>query len=161
MSFSTLVEVHDLKKYFPVQQGAFMRKQVGWVKAVDGVSFSINRGETVGLVGESGCGKTTTGRMILRVMEPTGGSIIYNDESGPIDIAELDRKGLWALRRQMQMIFQDPYSSLNPRMTVQEIVQEPLLCYGIGTPGERRQRVTETLRVVGLDPQFMSRYPRL
>ncbi|NLJ87010.1 MAG: ATP-binding cassette domain-containing protein [Firmicutes bacterium] len=159
MSSSTLLEARELKKYFPIQEGAFLRKKVGWVKAVDGVSFSIRRGETVGLVGESGCGKTTTGRMLLRIIEPTAGSIIYHDSSGPVDIAELDRKELWNLRRRMQMIFQDPYSSLNPRMTVQEIVQEPLYCYGVGTAAERKERVVKILKVVGLDPKFMSRYP--
>lgn len=153
-----LLEVKDLKKYFPVFRG-LLRRHVGDVKAVDGVSFSLRRGETLGLVGESGCGKTTTGRTVLRAIEPTAGEILFHSEDGVVDIARLDQEDLREARRRMQMIFQDPFSSLNPRMTVQEIVAEPLICYDVGTRTERQERVAELLRVVGLNPRYMSRYP--
>jgi len=153
-----LLEVEGLKKYFPIHKG-FLKRHVGDVKAVDGVSFSVRRGETLGVVGESGCGKTTTGRAILRAIEPTEGSIRFNDAGSTIDVTTLDKSGLRQLRQRMQMIFQDPYSSLNPRMTVEEIIREPLYCYGVGTPKERQERVAELLSVVGLDPRYMSRYP--
>lgn len=125
---NVLLEVKDLKKYFPIQKG-FLRRVAGHVKAVDGVSFSINRGETLGLVGESGCGKTTLGRCLLRAVEPTEGHVYFRPVPGePVDIPSLDPKSLRSLRRHAQMIFQDPYSSLDPRMTVLEIVGEPLVC---------------------------------
>ena len=154
-----LLEVKDLKKYFPIRRGVF-RKHVGDVKAVDGVTFEVRHGETLGLVGESGCGKTTTGRTILRAIEPTGGEILYHTADGSVvDIVELDRVELREMRKHMQMIFQDPYSSLNPRMTVKEIISEPLVCYNIGSAQEREDRVAELLKVVGLDPRYMVRYP--
>ncbi len=155
----TILDVQDLRKYFPVKKG-FFRRHVGDVKAVDGVSFTVDRGETLGLVGESGCGKTTTGRSVLRAIEPTSGSIrFFENGKDPVDVTQLTKAGMRHLRQKMQMIFQDPYASLNPRMTVEEIVKEPLFCFGVGTARERRERVGELLQVVGLDPKYMSRYP--
>ena len=143
-----LVTVRELKKHFPAAH-----RQV--VRAVDGVSFAIERGETLGLVGESGCGKTTIGRCLLRLIEPTGGEIDFEDR----DLLRLDRRELRALRRRMQIIFQDPYSSLNPRMKVGEIVGEPLIIHGYGGKQARRDRVAELLRVVGLEADYANRYP--
>jgi oligopeptide/dipeptide ABC transporter ATP-binding protein len=148
MANQTLVEVKDLKKHFPAAG-----KQV--VRAVDGVTFSIRRGETLGLVGESGCGKTTVGRCILRLIEPTGGEVRFDDR----DLAGLGRGELRQMRRRMQIIFQDPYSSLNPRMKVGAIVGEPLDIHRVGPKAERKDRVAELLRVVGLDPDYAGRYP--
>jgi peptide/nickel transport system ATP-binding protein len=154
-----LLEVKDLKKHFPIQRGFFSRT-VGYVKAVDGVSFYVREGETLGLVGESGCGKTTTGRCILRALDPTSGEIWFNDpELGRVNVAELDKQQLKALRRNLQMIFQDPYSSLNPRMTLLQIVGEPLLVNNVAKGKELEDRVADLLRVVGLRPEYMSRYP--
>ena len=153
-----LLEVRNLKKYFPVRRGVF-RRVVAHVKAVDGVSFFIREGETLGLVGESGCGKTTVGRTILRLIDPTEGSILFYNDDKPIDIAKLSQRALKPLRRQMQIIFQDPYSSLNPRMTIGDIIEEPLVVHRIGTPAEREARVKELLEAVGLNPQYMKRYP--
>lgn len=155
---NALLEVANLKKYFPVLSGVW-RKQVGNVKAVDGVSFQILKGETLGLVGESGSGKTTVARSILRAIEPTEGSVLLHGENGSVDLAQLRGSELRSVRRRMQMIFQDPYASLNPRMTVQELVAEPLVNLKIGTPAEQRERVAEMLNVVGLDSRLMSRYP--
>ncbi len=143
-----LVEVRDLKKYFPVPHKQFVR-------AVDGVSFTINRGETLGLVGESGCGKTTVGRCILRLIEPTSGEIRFDGH----DLLAMGRGELRALRRRMQIIFQDPYSSLNPRMKVGSIISEPLEIHHVGDRRERKDRVAELLRVVGLDADYANRYP--
>jgi oligopeptide/dipeptide ABC transporter ATP-binding protein len=148
MTSQPLVEIKDLKKHFPVPH-----KQV--VRAVDGVSFTINRGETLGLVGESGCGKTTVGRCILRLIEPTSGEIRFDGR----DLLKLDRGEMRSLRRRMQIIFQDPYSSLNPRMKVGSIVAEPLEIHRVGDRRERKDRVAELLRVVGLDPDYANRYP--
>jgi oligopeptide/dipeptide ABC transporter ATP-binding protein len=148
MNNQPLVEIKDIKKHFHLPQ-----KQV--VRAVDGVSFTINRGETLGLVGESGCGKTTVGRCILRLIEPTSGEIRF-DRS---DLLKLDRGEMRALRRRMQIIFQDPYSSLNPRMKVGSIVAEPLEIHRVGDRRERKDRVADLLRVVGLDPDYANRYP--
>jgi peptide/nickel transport system ATP-binding protein len=154
-----LLEVKDLKKHFPIQRGLLSRT-VGYVKAVDGVSFFIREGETLGLVGESGSGKTTTGRMILRAHEPTAGEIWFTDrDMGRVNIVELDKRQLKKLRRNIQMIFQDPYSSLNPRMTLLQIVGEPLMLHGIARGKELADHVAELLKVVGLRPQYMSRYP--
>jgi oligopeptide/dipeptide ABC transporter ATP-binding protein len=148
MTNQPLVEIRDLKKHFPVPH-----TQV--VRAVDGVSFTINRGETLGLVGESGCGKTTVGRCILRLIEPTSGEIRFDGR----DLLSLDRGEMRALRRRMQIIFQDPYSSLNPRMKVGSIISEPLEIHHVGDRRERKDRVAELLRVVGLDPDYANRYP--
>jgi peptide/nickel transport system ATP-binding protein len=153
-----LLEVKNLKKYFPVRRGVF-RRVVGHVKAVDDVSFYIKEGETLGLVGESGCGKTTCGRTILRLIEPTGGQVIFYKNGSALDIAKLRGKHLKELRREMQIIFQDPYSSLNPRMTVGDIVGEPLLVHRVARGKELRNRVAELLQAVGLNPQYMKRYP--
>jgi peptide/nickel transport system ATP-binding protein len=155
----TILEVNRLRKFFPIRQG-FLRKVVGHVRAVDDVSFSISKGETLALVGESGCGKTTSARCILRALLPTDGEILFRTERGTVvDVAKLPRRGLRPLRRQMQMIFQDPYSSLNPRMTLLDIVGEPLLVSGVKSRQERTDRVEQLLRLVGLRPEFMRRYP--
>jgi peptide/nickel transport system ATP-binding protein len=153
-----LLEVRDLRKEFPIRQGLF--RQAGTVRAVDGVSFHIDRGETLSLVGESGCGKTTTARCILRAIEPTAGQIIFRRGDGtPIDVAGLPSRRVRPLRREMQMVFQDPYSSLDPRKTLLDIVGEPLLVNRIGTRAQRTERVAELLRLVGLRPEFMRRFP--
>ena len=161
-----LLEVEKLKKYFPVRKGIFKRV-VGHIKAVDDISFDIRMGETLGLVGESGCGKTTTGRTILRLIRPSGGRISFHsrkltDPGGPpnvIDLALASPKTVKALRREMQIIFQDPYSSLDPRKTVEEIIGEPLYVNGLGNRRERAERVAELLSVVGMKPEHMKRYP--
>ncbi len=156
---SLLLEVKNLKKYFPIRKG-FLQRVVGHVRAVDDVSFFIRPGETFSLVGESGCGKTTVSRCILRAVDPTAGQILFRTEAGRVvDVAALPRSELKPLRRQMQMIFQDPYSSLNPRMTLLEIVGEPLLVNGVTDPEERTERVAELLRLVGLRPEYMRRFP--
>ena len=149
-----LVEVRHLTKHFPVGAG-LLGVGLDAVKAVDDVSFSIRRGETFGLVGESGCGKSTTGRCILRLVEPTSGSVRFDGK----DLLTLSSQHLRRLRRDIQIIFQDPYSSLNPRMTVGRIVEEPLVVHHIGDRGERRNRVAELLRLVGLEPEHADRYP--
>ena len=149
-----ILRVENLKKYFPIRRGVFQR-HVGDVKAVDEVSFEVYRGETLGLVGESGCGKTTTGRTIIRLYEPTDGRVYFED----VDLARLKGSQLRQMRRRMQMIFQDPYASLNPRMSVLGIVGEPLEVHHVTSGKERRERVAELLEVVGLDPAFMNRYP--
>jgi peptide/nickel transport system ATP-binding protein len=154
-----LLEVRDLKKHFPIKRG-FLSRTVGHVKAVDGVSFYVREGETLGLVGESGSGKTTTGRTILRAYDPTAGEVWFMDrEMGRINIAELDTRQLKRLRRNIQMIFQDPFSSLNPRMTLLQIVGEPLLVNGVAQGKELTRQVSSLLEVVGLRPEYMSRYP--
>ena len=154
-----LLDVRDLRKFFPITQGLFKRV-VGEVRAVDGVSFSIPAGKTFGLVGESGCGKTTTSRLILRAFDPSSGDVWFNDRNaGWVNIPRLDQQALRRLRPNMQMIFQDPYSSLNPRMTLLEVVGEPLLVNGIAKGSELRDRVAALLRRVGLRPEYVSRYP--
>ncbi|MEZ4735309.1 MAG: ATP-binding cassette domain-containing protein [Caldilineaceae bacterium] len=154
-----LLEVTDLKKHFPIRKG-FLRRVVGHVKAVVGVNLYINEGEVLGLVGESGCGKTTASRVIMRAYDPTGGAILFRDkERGVIDLAALPPDEMKAIWRNIQMIFQDPYSSLNPRMTLLQIVGEPLENYGVARGSALRERVAELLEVVGLRPEYMSRYP--
>lgn len=149
-----LVHIRDLKLHFPIMRG-FFQKQVGAVQAVDGLNFDIYKGETLGLVGESGCGKSTTGRAILQLLKPTAGEVIFNDR----DLTKIDKNELRRTRRHMQMIFQDPQASLNPRMTVGSIVSEPLEIQNIGDKESRLVRVQELLRLVGLNPYFVSRYP--
>ncbi len=154
-----ILEVRHLKKYFPITKG-FLRRVVGQVKAVDDVSFTVPEGKTVGLVGESGCGKTTASRCILRAIQPTAGEIIFHDkELGPIDVAKATKEELRHVRLNMQMIFQDPFSSLNPRMTLLEIVGEPLVVNRVARGKEVEERVAELLRRVGLRPEYMRRYP--
>jgi oligopeptide/dipeptide ABC transporter ATP-binding protein len=153
-SNGNLLVVQNLKKHFPVKKGVFSRV-TGWVKAVDDISFHIRPGETLGLVGESGCGKTTAGRTILRLIEPTSGRVDFEGK----DVASLTGEELRAVRRHMQIIFQDPYSSLNPRMTVGAIVAEGLVVHRLGTPKERLEVVKQTLERVGLSPQYINRYP--
>lgn len=150
----TILRVENLKKHFPIKRGIF-RREVGAVKAVDGVNFDIFRGDTFGLVGESGCGKSTTGRVILRLYEATDGKIIFEGK----EITEISQKEMRKLRPRMQMIFQDPHASLNPRMTVGSIVGEPLSEHSNMKGNERRERVEELLELVGLDPAFSNRYP--
>ena len=158
-SNNVLLDVRQLKKYFPIKRGFFART-VGHVKAVDGVSFQVHSGETLGLVGESGCGKTTTGRVILRAIDPSGGEAWFQDpEQGRVNIATADKRQLKRLRRHMQMVFQDPYASLNPRMTLLQNVGEPLLVNNIANGKELEDRVARLLRVVGLRPEYMNRYP--
>ena len=187
---NTLLEVQDLKMYFPVTAGLLLKRKVADIKAVDGISFSVREGETLGLVGESGCGKSTTGRAILQLYRPTAGNVLLSpprytshivahadqngsdngadagggDDSpapaagGPVDLTTLSGRNLRAYRRQMQMIFQDPYASLNPRMSVGSIVAEPMVIHGLQR-GRRKERVRELLETVGLNPYFASRYP--
>jgi peptide/nickel transport system ATP-binding protein len=155
-----LLEVKDLKMHFPIRRGFFAARTVGYVKAVDGVSLFIHEGETLGLVGESGCGKTTTGRLIMRAYDPTAGEIWFADRNmGRVNIAALDKPQLKQLRQNMQLIFQDPYSSLNPRMTLLEIVGEPLYVNKVAEGKAMKDRVAELLQVVGLRPEYMTRYP--
>jgi oligopeptide/dipeptide ABC transporter ATP-binding protein len=149
-----LLSVRRLKKYFPVRVGLFS-KATAYVKAVDDISFDINSGETFGLVGESGCGKTTTGRAILRLQEPDAGEVRFDG----VDLLKLDATSLRKKRRDMQIIFQDPYASLNPRMTIRSIVGEPFAIHGLARGHERDARVAELLKTVGLDPSVMNRYP--
>ncbi|MBI4977274.1 MAG: ATP-binding cassette domain-containing protein [Spirochaetes bacterium] len=154
-----LISVRNLKKYYPVFSKGFIRKEIASVRAVDDVSFDVKRGETLGLVGESGCGKTTTARSILRALTPTAGEVIFNGKNGVTDLAALTDAELKPLRVEMQMIFQDPFSSLNPRMTVGTLVAEPMVIHRMGTPAERSERVAAMLVKVGLKPEHMTRYP--
>ena len=154
-----LLDVKKLKKYFPIRKG-FFKSVVGQVRSVDGVTFHLNQGETLGLVGESGCGKTTTSRCLLRAINPTSGEIRYRQADGQlVDVTKLASDELRPLRREMQMIFQDPFASLNPRMNLLDLVGEPLLVNGIANRKERSDRVADLLRLVGLRPEYMRRFP--
>ncbi len=156
---TNVLEVRGLKKFFPIRQG-FLQRIVGHVRAVDDVNFDVKQGETLALVGESGCGKTTTSRCILRALDPTDGQIRFRmDDGSMLDVARLPRQRLRPVRKQMQMIFQDPFSSLNPRMTLLDIVGEPLLVNGVTDRTERIDRVSALLKLVGLRPEYMRRYP--
>ncbi len=159
ISHAPLLEVRGLKKYFPIYKGV-MRKLVNSVRAVDDVSFFVREGETLGLVGESGCGKTTVSRCILRAFAPTSGEILFREADDRVtDLSPLSRPELRRFRPQMQMIFQDPFGSLNPRMTIFEIISEPLFVNGLRSRAERTDRVADLLKLVGLRPEYMQRYP--
>lgn len=155
MKDNTLIRVENLTKHFPITRGIIIQRQVGAVQAVDNVSFTIQEGETLGLVGESGCGKSTTGRTILQLYRPTSGNVYFRE----IDLTELKGEDLRRARRNMQMVFQDPFASLNPRMTVGNIIAEPLEVHRIGNKKERRERVRELLDRVGMSPHYVNRYP--
>ncbi|MBI9048723.1 MAG: dipeptide ABC transporter ATP-binding protein [Anaerolineaceae bacterium] len=150
-----LMHVKDLVKHFPITQGIVFQRKIGAVHAVDGVSFDLYEGETLGLVGESGCGKSTTGRTILQLYKPTAGEVVFND----INLVDLPAEEMRKVRRELQMIFQDPYASLNPRMTVGEIVGEPLTIHHVGDAKEIKEKVMDLLDKVGLNPAFSNRYP--
>jgi oligopeptide/dipeptide ABC transporter ATP-binding protein len=153
---SPLIQVRDLVKHFPITRGIVFQRQIGAVKAVDGVSFDVQRGETLGLVGETGCGKSTTARLLVRLLDPTSGQVMFDGE----DVAQRKGAGLKALHREMQMVFQDPYSSLNPRKTVGSIIGEPFAIHGLlKGEGERKKRVQELMDRVGLNPEHYNRYP--
>lgn len=149
-----LLKVEELSKHFSVKSGIF-NKQAGAVKAVDHVSFHVKRGETLGIVGESGCGKSTTGRLLMRLLEATEGSIMFEDQ----EITKMSKQQLRKVRRDIQMVFQDPYASLNPRHTIQKILEEPLIVHGVRDKRERTKRVLEMLEVVGLNSSYLKRYP--
>ena len=153
-----LLEVQDLRMYFPVTSGTFWRRKVADLKAVDGLSFTVHEGETLGLVGESGCGKTTAGRAILQLYRPTGGHVWFQEGSQRIDLTALKGRRLRAMRRRLQIIFQDPYASLNPRMSVGSIIAEPMVIHGL-FKGRRKERVQDLLATVGLSPALANRYP--
>ncbi len=154
-STNVLLQVRDLVKHFPIMRGTLIQRQVGSVKAVDGVSFDVYSGETLGLVGESGCGKSTTGRAILQLYRPTSGSVRFEG----VELVTSKGEDLRRMRRRMQMIFQDPYASLNPRMTVGQIISEPLVIHGVANGKEAQERAENLLRLVGLNPAYTNRYP--
>ncbi|HEY5522562.1 MAG TPA: dipeptide ABC transporter ATP-binding protein [Desulfuromonadaceae bacterium] len=154
-SNEVLLHVEKLVKHFPIMRGIIFQKQIGAVHAVDGVSFDIHRGETLGLVGESGCGKTTTGRAILQLQKPTSGQVVFEG----VNLVSLEKQELRKMRAKMQMIFQDPYASLNPRMTIGEIIGEPLRLHGLADRKGSNERVVELLELVGLNPSYANRYP--
>lgn len=158
MPDDTILEVRNLKKYFPIEAGFLLKKVTGNVKAVDDISFTIKKGKTLGLVGESGCGKTTAARSIIRAYDPTAGQVLFRARDGVVDMASLNKQELKVVRKDMQMIFQDPYSSLNPRMPVLDIVSEPMKAHGIAK-SEREDRVRELLELVGLRSEYMRRFP--
>ncbi|MDJ0955157.1 MAG: dipeptide ABC transporter ATP-binding protein [Acidimicrobiia bacterium] len=164
MPDDVILRVNHLVKEFPINRGVFFKKQVGAVHAVSDISFQVKRGETLGLVGESGCGKSTTARSVLRLLEPTSGEVWFQGQSegatdAPVDVAGADREVLHNLRKELQIVFQDPYASLNPRMTVASIVAEPMTVHDIGTQADRLERVKHLLQVVGLSPEHTNRYP--
>jgi oligopeptide transport system ATP-binding protein len=150
-----ILKVEDLVKHFPIYSQSLFRKQVGAVRAVDGISFDVRKGETLGLVGESGCGKSTAGRAILQLFRPTSGRVVFDG----VDLVSLKGEDLRKMRRKMQMIFQDPYASLNPRMTIGEIIGEPLLVHNLASKTEAEAQVQALLKLVGLNPSFANRYP--
>ena len=153
---NSLLKIDNLKMHFPIMRGVVFQRQVGAIKAVDGLNFSMFKGETLGLVGESGCGKSTTGRAILQLYRPTDGNVVFEGK----DLTKTSGEELRKMRRRMQMIFQDPYASLNPRMTVGSIISEPLEVHGIGSNRkERQERVQDLLKRVNLNPYFVNRYP--
>jgi oligopeptide/dipeptide ABC transporter ATP-binding protein len=152
---NTLVDVRDLKMYFPLTRGIVLQRTIGYVRAVDGISFAIERGKTLGLVGESGSGKTTIGRTIVRLYKPTSGQIMF----GEVDLAKLKGEALRQMRRHAQMIFQDPFASLNPRFTIGSLIAEPMHIFHVASSKEIRERTIELLRVVGLRPEYIDRYP--
>jgi oligopeptide/dipeptide ABC transporter ATP-binding protein len=152
---NTLVDVRDLKMHFPLTRGIVLQRVVGYVRAVDGISFSIERGQTLGLVGESGSGKTTIGRTMVRLYKPTGGQILFEDQ----DLAKMEGERLRQMRRRVQMVFQDPFASLNPRFTIGSLIAEPMHIYGVASKDEIRERTLELLRVVGLRSEYVDRYP--
>jgi len=152
---NTLVDVRDLKMHFPLTRGIVLQRVVGYVRAVDGISFSIERGQTLGLVGESGSGKTTIGRTIVRLYKPTSGQILFENQ----DLAKLSGEPLRQIRRRVQMVFQDPFASLNPRFTIGSLIAEPMHIYGVASKDEIRERSLELLRVVGLRSEYIDRYP--
>jgi oligopeptide transport system ATP-binding protein len=155
-----ILQVRNLKMHFPVMRGIVLQRQVGAIKAVDGLDFSIKKGETLGLVGESGCGKSTTGRAILQLHKPTAGEVIFQDGSQSRDLTKLQGEEMRKMRRKVQMIFQDPYASLNPRMTVGDIIGEPIRVHGLRNgQAAVRERVQDLLALVGLNPYFINRYP--
>ena len=159
-SHRPLLEVRGLKKYFPIYKGGLLRKVVNYVRAVDDVSFFVREGETLGLVGESGCGKTTVSRCILRAFAPTSGEILFREADDQVtDLTPLNRREMHRFRPQMQMIFQDPFGSLNPRMTIFEIISEPLYVNGLRSRADRTDQTAELLKLVGLRPEYMQRYP--
>ena len=150
-----LLSVRNLKKYFPIRRGLLIERTADYVKAVDDVSFDVYSGQTLGLVGESGSGKSTTGYCVLQLLKPTSGSVMFDGE----ELTTMSRKGLRAMRREIQIVFQDPYASLNPRMTVGDIVGEPLLVHNVGNRRSRRRSAEQLLEVVGFNPDFINRYP--
>ena len=155
MTEDVFIQVENLTKHFPITRGIVFQRQIGAVQAVDNISFTIRKGETLGLVGESGCGKSTTGRTILQLYKPTSGKVLYDG----LDLADLTEDQMRPHRRDLQIIFQDPYASLNPRMTVGSIIAEPLEVHRLGNSKERRERVKHLLELVGLNPYFINRYP--
>src|SRR5437763_14644183 len=151
----TLVDIRDLKMHFPLTQGIIRQRVIGYVRAVDGITFSIERGQTLGLVGESGSGKTTIGRTIVRLYKPTAGQIMFGDK----DLATMEGEELRQARQRIQMVFQDPFASLNPRYTIGSLIAEPMHIYKVASSAEIRERTAELLRVVGLRPEYIDRYP--
>lgn len=158
MPDDVILQVTDLKKYFPIESGFLVKKVIGHVKAVDDVSFTVRKGKAMGLVGESGCGKTTIARTVIRAYDPTAGTVLFRSREGVVDMAKLEKRELKKVRRDMQMIFQDPYSSLNPRMPILDIISEPMKAHGV-PKSVREDRVAELLKLVGLRSEYIRRFP--